>query len=72
MFFAPASRSRPIARFRKAAMAWAAAPLRTRERSSSKVTSLTQWSRFSMLQWPRANPRILDGGAFGGVRLVIP
>jgi hypothetical protein len=53
-------------------MAWAPAPLRTRERSSSNVTSLTQWSRFSMLHCPRTNPRILDGEAFTGVRLVIP
>ena len=56
MLVAPARRSSPIARLRSAAMACAPAPLRTWERSSSKVTSRTQCSRFSIAQCPlRAN-----------------
>jgi hypothetical protein len=42
-----------MAKLRIEAITCAAAPLRTRERSSSKITSRTQWRRFSIVQWPR-------------------
>ena len=42
-----------MAVLRKAAMIWGVEPHRTCERSSSKVTSRTQWERFSMRQWWR-------------------
>jgi len=49
MFDSPRRRRRPMARLRKAAMHWGAVPARTWERSSSKVTSRTQCSLFSMV-----------------------
>ena len=39
-----------LVRLRKAAITWGALPVLTWERSSSKVTSLTQCTRFSMSQ----------------------
>ncbi len=72
MFVTRARRSSPMARLRRTAMAWAPAPLRTCERSSSKVTSLTQCKRFSIPQWPRLRARSLLGVAFVALRLVIP
>ena len=42
---------RPMARLRNAAIISGVLPARTWERSSSKVTSRTQWERFSMRQW---------------------
>lgn len=65
MLVAPASLWTLIARLRRLAMTWAAFPARTGERSSSKVTSRTQWSRFSIPQWP-ANVV----GELGGADLV--
>ena len=52
MFVAPARRRMLMAVLRSAAMMCGAAPARVWERSSSKVTSRTQCSRFSMPQWP--------------------
>jgi hypothetical protein len=49
----PDSRSAVIARFRRAAMTCGPWPVRTCERSSSKDTSRTQCSWFSMAQCPR-------------------
>ena len=40
-------------------MIWGAEPVRTWDRSSSKVTSLTQCTRFSMPQCPRHKARSL-------------
>jgi hypothetical protein len=48
----PAIRSAPIARLRNAAATRGALPTRIRDRSSSKVTSLAQWIRFSIPNVP--------------------
>ena len=45
-----ARRMRLMARLRRAAMIWGPLPVRSWWRSSSKMTSLLQWSRFSILQ----------------------
>ena len=50
MQFAPARRRMLIARFLSVAMTRGPLPLRTWLRSSSKVTSRTQWSEFSIRQ----------------------
>jgi hypothetical protein len=47
-------------------------PVRTWDRSSSKVTSWTWWARFSMPQWPRLKARMSAGLAWQVVRLVMP
>ncbi len=67
----PASRSALIARLRRVAMTRGALPVRICERSSSKVTSLTQWTRFSMPQWPRTSSPSYSGLARSGSRLVM-
>ncbi len=54
MLAAPARRQVLVARLRRVAMARGPLPVRICERSSSKVTSRTQWRRFSMPQCPRA------------------
>jgi hypothetical protein len=51
MLVAPARRSTLIARLRSVAITRGAWPVRTWERSSSKVTSRTQCSRFSISHW---------------------
>lgn len=53
MFANPRRRSAPIARLRSVARIRGAVPVRSWERSSSKVTSRTQWMQFSIFQWPR-------------------
>jgi hypothetical protein len=55
-----------MARLRIEAITCAPAPLRTRERSSSKVTSRTQWRRFSIVQWPRLKASKRAGVARSG------
>jgi len=56
-----------MARLRIEAITCAPAPLRTRERSSSKVTSRTQGRRFSIRPMAAASrPASVPGGAFGG------
>ena len=52
MLVAPVRRNKLMAVLRSVAITWGAFPVRTWERSSSKVTSRTQCSRFSMPQWP--------------------
>ena len=59
MLGSPASLSRLMAVLRKAAIIWGAEPVLTWERSSSMVTSLTQWTRFSI-------PRVLAKGQGAG------
>lgn len=62
----PAMRSAPIASLRSVAMTRGALPTRIWERSSSKITSRTQWMRFWKLsrscrdRWPS---RPLEEGA---------
>src|SRR5712691_11666264 len=65
-------RSNEIARFRKDAMTWAPVPRRTRDRSSSKVTSRIQWRWFSIDQWPRLKQSTRSELATAGLRLVMP
>jgi hypothetical protein len=60
-----------IARLRRIAIILGALPERTWERSSSKVTSRTQWLRFSMDQCPRTSWRRSAGDADSGDRLVM-
>jgi len=50
MYRAPAMRNTLIARLRKVAITCGPPFLRIRDRSSSKVTSRTQWTPFSMDQ----------------------
>ena len=57
MFSTPVSRSRLIAVLRMVAITLGALRVRTWERSSSKVTSRTQWILFSMPQCPWTSPR---------------
>ena len=59
MLVAPLSLMRLMARLRMLAMTWAALPVRICERSSSKVTSRTQCSRFSI---PLGGLGISDSG----------
>ena len=61
-----------MARLRSVAITWGPAPRRIWERSSSKVTSRTQWRRFSIVQWARTSARSRAGDAWAGVRLVTP
>ncbi len=62
-----------MAMLRKEAMARAAVSVRTYERSSSTVTSRTQWMPFSIAaQWAPTSWRILAGRAWRGRRLVTP
>jgi hypothetical protein len=57
-------RSRLRVSLRSRARFSAALPLRTRHWSSSKVTSRTQWQRFSIPQWPRTiSPSLSASGA---------
>jgi hypothetical protein len=48
------------------------APVRTRERSSSKVTSRTPCRRFSIVQWPRLKASKQAGVARSTGRLLRP
>jgi len=57
----------PLRSVAKTRGAW---PERTVHRSSSKVTSRTQCSEFSMRQWSRTNLSNLEGLASSGDRLV--
>jgi len=56
MLSAPSSRSLPMARFRRAAIARGALPVWTVEASSANTTSLTWWLEFSIPQCPRTYP----------------
>src|SRR5665213_2522198 len=67
----PPMRSAPIARLRSVAMTRGALPTRIWERSSPKVTSRTQWMRFSMPQCPRTSSASSFGPARSGARLVM-
>ena len=69
---APARRSKEMARLRRVAITWGPAPRRIWERSSSKVTSRTQWRRFSIVQWARTSARRRAGEAWAAERLVTP
>ncbi|OLM08469.1 hypothetical protein Ae706Ps2_6713c [Pseudonocardia sp. Ae706_Ps2] len=71
MLVVPVSRSAAIARLRRAAMTCGPAAVRVWERSSSKETSRTQCSRFSMFQCPRIQRASKIGSAWNAVRLVI-
>jgi len=71
MLRTPLRRNTPITRLRKAAITWGAAPVRIWQRSSSKVTSRTQWRRFSMPQCPRTRCSSCAGVACWGERLVM-
>ena len=71
MFELPARRSAVRARLRKAAMTCGPAAVRTVDRSSSKATSRTQCSWFSMRQCPRIQPASRTGSACQPGRLVI-
>ena len=61
-----------MAKLRSEAITCAPAPVRTRERSSSKVTSRTQWRRFSIVQWPRLKASKHAGVARSTGRLLRP
>lgn len=61
MFWQPRSRRNVMAALRRAAKISGVEPVRIRQRSSSNVTSRTQWRRFSMPQWFRHQSSI--GGA---------
>src|SRR5680860_431444 len=63
MFSIPVSRSRLMAVLRRVAMICGLLPVRTWERSSSNVTSRTQWSLFSIPQWLRTQAARVVGGA---------
>ena len=61
--------SRLMVKLRSPAIIWGAAPVLTWERSSSNVTSRTQWTRFSIPQCPRHSSS-LAASAISGGRLV--
>lgn len=63
MLSQPLSRRIEIAVLRRVAITCAVLPVRTCERSSSKVTSRTQCSAFSIAQWPWAQAARTVGGA---------
>ena len=63
MLVAPARRSRLIAVLRRVAMTWGPWPVRIWDLSSSKVTSRTQWRRFSIPRWPWTQAARTRGGA---------
>ncbi len=50
---------------RRAASTSGTLPTRTWERSSAKVTSRTQWERFSICQWARLKPSRAAAGRAG-------
>jgi hypothetical protein len=62
MLVAPARRCRLIAVFRSVAMTCGPLPVRTWDRSSSKVTSRTRCRRFSMPWWPWTQAARTGGG----------
>jgi hypothetical protein len=66
----PSSRCKTA--FRVAASTCGAAPVRTRQLSSPKVTSRTPCKRFSIAQWPRTSARSRPASASPGGKLVIP
>src|SRR5450755_1772276 len=59
----PAMRSRLMATLRQVAMTRGACPVRTWDWSSAKLTSRTQWRRFSTPQWPRTQAASVAAGA---------
>lgn len=63
MLVAPVKRSTLMAGLRTVAITWGAFPVRTWERSWSKVTSRTQCSRFLMPQWLWTYAARVVGGA---------
>ena len=67
----PAIRKAPIARLRRVAITRGALPARICERSSSNITSLTQWIRFSIPQCPRMRSASSFGPVRSGARLVM-
>lgn len=67
----PASRSALIARLRSVAITRGALPTRIWQRSSSKVTSRTQCTRFSIPQCPRTRSPSCSGPARSGAKLVM-
>jgi hypothetical protein len=60
-----------MTRLRKVAMTWGPVPARAVEASSPKVTSRTQWSWFSIFQWPRIQLASWRGRAWAAGRLVM-
>src|ERR1039457_6287877 len=60
----------PIARLRSVAMMRGFGPVRTLDASSRNVTSRTQWTLFSIVQWPRTYPAMRAGDASRASRLV--
>jgi hypothetical protein len=67
----PARRRMLMTRFLSVAMTWGPVPVRAVEASSPKVTSRTQWSWFSIFQWPRIHVASWSGRAWTAGRLVI-
>jgi hypothetical protein len=65
MLVAPAQRNRPMVVLRSAAITCGMAPVRTWERSSSKVTSRTQWDLFSIV-FPQMTKRLMRASGVGG------
>ena len=63
MLVAPVSQWRLVTRFRRAAIIAGPLPVRTRERSSSKVTSRTYCNLFSMPQCSRTQVAMIAGCA---------
>ena len=71
MFVRPSRRRALVARFRRLAMTCGPKPFLPCERSSSKTTSRTQWSRFWICQCPRVSAARSSGVAYSGVKLVM-
>lgn len=68
----PCSRNRLIAKLRRLAIVCGPEPVRICERSSSKVTSRTQCTLFSIPQCPCTKCKRMSGGASSGRQLVTP
>ncbi len=66
----PAQRTRVVARLRSAAITWGAAAVHTWERSSSRLTSFTQCTWFSIFQCSRRVCNRRSAPATVGARLV--
>src|SRR5665648_311987 len=67
----PASRGRLMIRLRQTARAWGPAPILAWWRSSPRVTSRTQWRRFSIPQWPRSHRASSSGWAWAAFSVQI-
>jgi hypothetical protein len=58
----PARRRMLMTRLRMAAMTYGPVPVRAVQASLPKVTSRTQWSWFSIFQWPRTHGELAGAG----------